>query len=233
MNPTTKRKRPDSTKELYKKQKLVKDPTKGSQPTLTCSDDLTLTLVALRNKTVMLNEQMARLENFHNHISCFNNSFGAFLFGMAANNTTAQWRTDSFRAQDTPPTPADNTNLSQEDSHQVEEISLPSTNDNVPPKEKVLKFVTKKINIGTIVDGLPLKYREKTEYRKAVETVLRDLRLKPEGMSMNSMMERTGLPKHRVTDCLNALIRIKDVLKVNPKGQMAIYRMNPTKYPSA
>ncbi|CAO3589031.1 unnamed protein product [Absidia cylindrospora] len=108
--------------------------------------------------------------------------------------------------------------------------STPPTKDKKIAK-KGRKFVSK-ININNIIAHLPLKYREQTEHMKTMETVLRVLRLKPEGMTMATMVREIGLPQYRVTDCLNALVRSKDVQKFNPKGQLAIYQMDPAKFAS-
>lgn len=40
--------------------------------------------------------------------------------------------------------------------------------------------------------------------------------------TMDTMVQQIGIPKYRVTDCLNALIRSKDAIKYNPKVSLEL-----------
>ncbi|ORZ10146.1 hypothetical protein BCR42DRAFT_113397 [Absidia repens] len=217
--------------------------TSSSSTTSTTFDQLAPTLLAMNEKFTAMNDQFQELKKVDDSLARFNDAFGAFLFGLSANGTTVQWpKTSTILdiekyktpqmaqvAQGTSAKPTED-QAPKKESPLASKIGTTATKDKKIAKKR-RKFVTK-IDINKIIAHLPLKYREQTEHMKTMETVLRVLRLKPEGMTMAAMVREIGLPQYRVTDCLNALVRSKDVQKFNPKGQLAIYQMDPAKFAS-
>ncbi|KAI8338046.1 hypothetical protein BC941DRAFT_424443 [Chlamydoabsidia padenii] len=215
----------------------------------TCFDQLTPTLIALKERFETMNQRLEELKTIDDSLSKFNDAFGAFLFGLSANGETTRWPLEfeqqvyEIQQQQQQPKKQQQQQEQQQQEQQqkqpsTETIVTTETDDNKPTvaqpaplKKNKTKFV-KKVNIRKIIDRLPLKFREQTEPMKTMETTLRVLRLQPNGMTMDTIVHQIGLPKYRVTECLNALVRSKDVVKHNPKGQMAIYQLDPSRYPS-
>jgi hypothetical protein len=89
MHSSKNRRQSSTTEEICKQQKMQPDPT--DVPLSPSFDSLIPSLVGLREKCAVLNAQMDQLKDANATLSCFNESFGAFLFGFAANGTVTQW----------------------------------------------------------------------------------------------------------------------------------------------
>ncbi|KAG0172195.1 hypothetical protein DFQ28_007476, partial [Apophysomyces sp. BC1034] len=186
-------------------------------------------------------DQLDQLKDVNDTLTRFNESFGAFMFGMASNASALRF----------PQTPS----KTSFERHQTRSKSKPSTADlgtisfrptepnldNSPnatttttttTKARPVKKFTSKIDIRQIIDRLPIKFREQEEPNKNIRSILKVLRLNPGGLNMPAIVAAVNLPKYKVTECLNALVHSKDVLKYNPKGQICIYQFDPARYPS-
>ncbi|KAI8097717.1 uncharacterized protein BX664DRAFT_347676 [Halteromyces radiatus] len=218
--------------------------TTASDPSTTCFERLTKSLSSVNAAFTTMNEQFDQLKKVDDSLSRFNDAFGAFLFGLSANGATIHWPNapgkidfETYSSwQDRSKSIGTDLLGNKKGTAATTKTSSSSSTGNAQSSDtqsthKTLKFATK-INIRKIIDHLPLKYREQTEHMKTMETVLRALRSKPEGMNMATIVEQVKLPKYRVNDCLNALVHSKDVHKHNPKGQLAVYRLDPVRYPS-
>ncbi|RUS20803.1 hypothetical protein BC937DRAFT_94351 [Endogone sp. FLAS-F59071] len=103
----------------------------------------------------------------------------------------------------------------------------------IEQSKRMIRKYTGKININKIIERLPLKYREQQPHRENMEKVLKTLKLHPHGSNMPDLVSESGTQKHKCTDCLNALVHSKDVIKVTQQGSLVLYQLDPVKYPSA
>lgn len=88
MSSSRKRQQSNTSDEVCKQQKVqhvIQHVTTDSP-----LDSLIPSLVGIREKCVVMNEQMDQLKDSNTALSRFNGSFGAFLFGMAANGAVVQ-----------------------------------------------------------------------------------------------------------------------------------------------
>ncbi|KAK4051037.1 DASH complex subunit dam1 [Microbotryomycetes sp. JL201] len=80
----------------------------------------------------------------------------------------------------------------------------------------------------SIVQLMPIKFREDPERRAEVEKVVSVLRRNPGGLCMSDFGNEVRLPTHRINDSLTALVRAKVVLKIFAGG-ITTYRFDPTR----
>ncbi|KAI9321701.1 hypothetical protein BX666DRAFT_1904829 [Dichotomocladium elegans] len=196
-------------------------------------DSLVDPLNAVGDQFGIMRGQMEQLNEVNDSLIRFNDAFGAFLFGMQATAASHEWpdapRKSSFKLFDRPavktasaPNPA--TSTPRAGRH----------GDSSAPQKKpssARRFLVK-INPRVIIDHLPLKYREQTEAMRNMEKVIKRLGTDPDGVTLPNLAKEIGLPKHRVTDCLNTLVHRKVVVKQSQSNQPALYRLEPTRFPS-
>lgn len=89
MHSSKKRRQSNTSEEVCKQQKMQHDT--ADVPLNPSFDSLIPSLVGFREKCAVMNAQMDQLKDANATLSCFNESFGAFLFGLAANGTVAPW----------------------------------------------------------------------------------------------------------------------------------------------
>ncbi|KAK4051685.1 DASH complex subunit dam1 [Microbotryomycetes sp. JL221] len=80
----------------------------------------------------------------------------------------------------------------------------------------------------SIIQLMPIKFREDPERRAEVDKVIAVLRNHPGGLCMSDFGNEIKVPSHRVNDSLTALVRAKIVLKVFAGG-LTTYRFDPLK----
>ncbi|SAL99634.1 hypothetical protein [Absidia glauca] len=176
--------------------------------TSTCFDQIAPSLLAMKTKFATMHDQLEQLKKVDDSLSQFNDAFGAFLFGLSANGATTQWPR-GFAPHDFEKHPIQQ----QQQQQQQQSVTKKEETAEVASVVRRRKFATK-------------------EPMKTMETVLRALRLKPSGMTMDTMVQQIGIPKYRVTDCLNALIRSKDAIKANSPSSAWILHAIPPIDPS-
>ncbi|CAO3639912.1 unnamed protein product [Cunninghamella echinulata] len=189
----------------------------------------------LNNAFTTMKDQYKELQEVDKSLSKFNDSFGAFLLGMSVNGTAIDW----LKAPTEETIEKYKGHLKKEYKNKPLVSAIDDSNHknkqkttNVNTKETDTPTVNRKnkfankVNIQKIIDHLPLKYREQTEHMNNMKIILKILRSSPEGMNMATMVKVSNLPKYRVTDCLNALVHSKHVVKYNPQGQLANYKLN-------
>ncbi|ORX57499.1 hypothetical protein DM01DRAFT_1334116 [Hesseltinella vesiculosa] len=220
--------------------------TSSSHALTPSTERLTRSLTHLNTAFQTMNEQFRSMRKVDNSLSHFNNAFGAFLFGLAANASVVQFPSgpneeilakykERLRRDGYPPKPIDN-ELTDTDQPQP---SQPPSRKSAGTKRKDKSTSTPtnqrfagKIDINKIMKGLPIRYREEVEPGKQMRKVLHALRGKPDGLSKLDMIKEVKLPGWQVTECLNVLVRSKDVSKYSPQGQMARFKLEPTRYPT-
>ncbi|CAO3611717.1 unnamed protein product [Cunninghamella blakesleeana] len=193
----------------------------------------------VNNSFVTMKNQYNQLQEIDKSLSKFNDSFGAFLLGMSVNGIAVDWLKapdreiiDKYKKQlnkdvdNQPSTSKSEEPISHKNKQKSTQIN---TKEPKPPAVNKKSKIATKINIQKIIDHLPLKYREQTEHMKNMQIILKILKSNPEGMNMATMVKISNLPKYRVTDCLNALVHSKHVVKHNPQGQLANYKLDPVR----
>ncbi|KAM0790045.1 hypothetical protein ACM66B_005373 [Microbotryomycetes sp. NB124-2] len=80
----------------------------------------------------------------------------------------------------------------------------------------------------SIIQLMPIKFREDPERRAEVDKVINVLRKNPVGLCMSDFGNEIRVPTHRINDSLTALVRAKVVLKIF-SGGVTTYRFDPTK----
>lgn len=185
-------------------------------------ESLTESLGQLGDKFGDLHKQMEDLNDVNDSLIRFNKAFGAFLTGMQATSTSLNW----------PEAPV-------KSSFQLVQQPALSASTKIPRfQQRVQKQSTSgtkflvKINPGVIIQHLPLKFREQTEHTRNMQNVIKVLARHPDGVNMPTMAKETKLPKYKVTECLNALLHSKDVIKQSQKHQLSLYRLEPSRYPT-
>ncbi|KAI8994806.1 hypothetical protein BDB01DRAFT_846809 [Pilobolus umbonatus] len=174
----------------------------------------------MNKKITALHTQFTRLRQVHDALTSFNQSFSAFLFGMAAVNGIQEWK-ETF---------------SHEHIEQYEKVS-PQVPDKVLLTKKRKRTSpavkqTAQINILKVIDDLPRKYREQTQYMASIKSILKVLKQHPEGLFLKSIVAETKMPRYKVTECVNALVHSKLVLRQSSKGQYTTFKLDPSKYPT-
>ncbi|KAI9308301.1 hypothetical protein BJ944DRAFT_260527 [Cunninghamella echinulata] len=200
-----------------------------------CFETLIPSFRRLNNAFTTMKDQYKELQEVDKSLSKFNDSFGAFLLGMSVNGTAIDW----LKAPNEEALEKYKGHLKKEDKNKPSISTIDDSNHknkqktanpntkqaDAPTVNRKNKFANK-VNIQKIIDHLPLKYREQTEHMNNMKIILKILRSSPEGMNMATMVKVSNLPKYRVTDCLNALVHSKHVVKYNPQGQLANYKLN-------
>ncbi|KAI8582528.1 hypothetical protein K450DRAFT_227583 [Umbelopsis ramanniana AG] len=213
----------------------------------TCFDTFQEPLADLAASFELMHSNFEQLKQVNDALVDFNDAFGAFLFGMTANGSSINWPQAPINAsfdrlsnkQPSSQSPlfmvdakaTDNNITWKRPTTTRAEAKVGKEQKEDEPTRMARKF-TRKIDIRKIIERLPLKFREQLEHTKNMETVLKTLRASPEGLNMQTIVNQSGLPKHRATECLNALVHSKDVIKVNKKGQLCLYKLDSVRFPS-
>ncbi|KAG2205320.1 hypothetical protein INT46_003808 [Mucor plumbeus] len=203
-----------------------------------------------------IQHQFKKLQNINESLVDFNNSFSAFLLGIAAIDTTLEWvqapsDTDLIRhneyidrlntleatraVQIVKPT-------TSTPSRNILKKNLPLNQSGSPRKklkitEKPKQLVSNrrfepKINIKEIVNRLPLKYQDRGPPNEQMISALKILGLHPNGLTAKALASETRMPQRFITDCMNTLVFRKEVIKVQEQGEYAKYLFDPSKYTS-
>ncbi|KAI7898832.1 uncharacterized protein BX663DRAFT_231581 [Cokeromyces recurvatus] len=219
----------------------------------TSFDPLIPSFKALADGLQSMHNQFESLVQVNNSLIDFNESFSAFLLAMAINDTTVNWtkapteimierhiehmkRMNSLES--TKPVQPQITSTGTKQSNQ-------SSNNSTNANNKKRKIVTEqnasivpdrrfvsKININSIIDHLPLRYRERSEPMQNMKKVLKVLKLHPSGLTMKELARETQIAQYKVTECINALIHAKEVMKTSEPGQYSRFHLDQSKYPS-
>ncbi|KAI8074722.1 hypothetical protein BC940DRAFT_288926 [Gongronella butleri] len=187
-------------------------------------------------------EQFKAMKRVDASLASFNNAFGAFLFGLAANASSVQFANtpdestlanykDRLRQDGFPPRNSSTANAT-ELAVESQRDTRPASIRRKPRPEATGRKFKSRVDIIKIIQHLPIKYREEVEPGMQMRTILRALRTKPDGLTKTEMTKEAGLPGYHVTNCLNVLVRSKDVIKYTQQGQLARFRLNPGLYPS-
>jgi len=192
-------------------------------------------------------------------LDSFNQSFSAFLYGLKMNAYTSDFKdiasSVSFemakaREEQVPATNSPSRDTERQAQHQLrtqdgnmtfntdggsesgdaaEIAAMPEKKAPVIQKKKW----TKKMLIAfadSVMNTLPLEYREKPQHRREMELVLYELRTHPIGLHVTELARlQPTLPSNRINLALLALVKAKQCIRSNNNG--VLYKLDPTKYP--
>ncbi|KAI9486607.1 MAG: hypothetical protein EXX96DRAFT_47961 [Benjaminiella poitrasii] len=202
-----------------------------------------------------MHNQFELLTQVNNSLINFNDSFSAFLFAMAANDTLIDWKKaptdmaiEKYKEHLKRINTLDATKpIHQQPStigtkHTLQPSNSSSNNTTNVKRRKVAteqnasivpnrRFVSK-ISINSIIDHLPLRYRERSEPMQNMKKVLKILKLHPSGLTMKELARESQIAQFKVTECINALIHAKEVMKTSEPGQYSRFHLDQSKYPS-
>ncbi|GAN09939.1 hypothetical protein MAM1_0305d09472 [Mucor ambiguus] len=250
----------------------------------TVFDELIPSLEALSDGFKDMHKQFVKLKRVNDNLVEFNDSFGAFLFGLAANDTTIAWRSPTTESE----IARHKKHLEQLHTHEATKAvqivkqsphtaaaasssSVPATavaqssstlaaaaklaprsllkrptatksSETARKKHKTAPEIPKqlvsnrrfepKVNVGSIINRLPIKYQDRGAPHDHMTSVLKILGLHPEGLTARKLSSETRLAQRFITDCVNTLVFRKEVLKVQEEGQYARYLFDPARFPS-
>ncbi|KAG2233519.1 hypothetical protein BDF21DRAFT_80268 [Thamnidium elegans] len=208
--------------------------------------DLTKPLVAINKSFSTMQRRFEKLHLVNNELVKFNDAFSAFLYGITVTNTAVEWTQaptemslQEFREHNKTKSSLESLAGPIKDfkepaitathiENSKKRKAPPTTSEPVKSKRR---FVSN-VNIKSIIDRLPLMYRDQTEHMENMKQLLKTLRLHPNGLSMKDLVTAVKLPQYKVTTCINALIHSKDAIKSNEKGAYSKYLLDPEKFPS-
>ncbi|KAL9544574.1 hypothetical protein MBANPS3_007554 [Mucor bainieri] len=260
----------------------------------TVFDTLIPSLEAVSHGFKDMHKQFTKLKRVNDSLVEFNDSFAAFLFGLAANDTTIKWRspitdneiakhkehveklqtheaTKAVQIVKQPPHMTTTSSLPSPSAAAAAAASAPAVSAKAsssslataarPAPKRLLKRPTAakpsgsarkkqktateapkqlvsnrrfspRVNVAQIISRLPIKYQDRGAPHDHMASVLKILALHPEGLTARKLSSETRLAQRFITDCINTLVFRKEVLKIQEEGQYAVYKFDPSRFPS-
>ncbi|CEP19678.1 hypothetical protein [Parasitella parasitica] len=220
-------------------------------------DSLIPSIQKISNSFSDMHLQFEKIQRVNQSLVNFNNSFSAFLFGIAANDTTIRWEQAPSNADIIKHKEYIHRLNTLEATKAVQIVkqctSTPSktpqkkrpllTHHGVPrkkpkiPNERPKQLVSNrrfhpKVDIKAIINRLPIKYQDRGPPNEHMTSVLKILALHPNGLNAKSLGSETKIAQRYITDCINTLMFRKEIIKVQEQGEYAKYSLDPSKFPS-
>ncbi|RXK34874.1 DASH complex subunit DAM1 [Tremella mesenterica] len=209
-------------------------------------DFLRIPMTDLADEATTLSSNLNNLNELHDALGTFNESFSAYLYALKMNAFCVEWpsapdeisfaRAPTLKPIEPEPTPMPPQQRKQDEpsspnptQNHAGDQTYATVMSEEAPRRPVKKPVGKKpgmsnkrkrdLDIAAIIDTLPLEYRgNQPAARLIMEKVIGRLMDAPDGLPIKAMVFPPELPQPKVNKCLIALVTKKVVAKNNIGG---------------
>ncbi|KAI8643397.1 hypothetical protein BD408DRAFT_431433 [Parasitella parasitica] len=228
----------------------------GNSGSSNAFDLLIPSLQKISNSFSDMHHQFEKIQRVNKSLVDFNNSFSAFLFGIAVNDTTIRWeqtpssadiikhkeyihRLNTLEATKAVQIVKQSTSTPSKTLQKKRSLLIQHGPSHKKPKilSERQQLVSNrrfhpKVDIKLIINRLPIKYQDRGPPNEHITSVLKILALHPNGLNAKALGSETKIAQRFITDCINTLVFRKEIIKVQQQGEYAKYLLDPSKFPS-